>query len=214
MTQVGLLTRPAGGWQPRTAADLICAQLRGIAVFHGTQQVQPGTQGSHSTREQRLDEARRQDIADRERRALLAMAEAAQHEVYPLDLHAAPRAVLAHRNAWLREKLTLALRELGVSVAASTDDGAEASAAIAFEQPEIVFVEDLLPGLRGIEVIARAVTCAPEALIAAAGMDQDSMRGLSGAGARAVFSRRIPPTEVADELVWCLHHQDVVLSRI
>lgn len=201
-------------WRARSEADLITAQLRGIEAFHRRPALAPGAPEPHGSREQRLDETRRLDVADRERRALLARAEAAQHNEYPFGKARSARAVLAHRNAWLRDKLAAALRASNVVVVLGTDDGAEACAAIAFEQPDIVIVEDRLPILSGVEVIRRAVTFAPGVLIAAHSADQTGMPALREAGARAVFSRRIPPHDIAQHVLRCLYDQDSVLSIV
>lgn len=214
MTRVDTRSVAPPSWRARSEADLIAAQLRGIEAFHRRPSVTQGAPGPHGSREQRLDESRRLDVADRERRALLARAEAAQRDEYLFGNGSSPRAVVAHRNAWLRDKLTGALRAGDVLVVASTDDGAEASAAIAFDQPDIVIVEDLLPILSGVEVMRRAVTCAPGALIAAQSADQTGMPALRDAGARAVFSRRIPPHDIAQHVLRCLYDQDAVLSLV
>jgi CheY-like chemotaxis protein len=200
-------------WRPRTDVDLLAAQLRGIDEWHrrlaSAPQVIPG-----QSREARLDEARRRDVVDREREALHAWAEAALRTEYPFGRGATPRAVVAHRNEWLRGKLCEGLIGRGVDIVASTDDGAEASAAVVMEQPDLLFVEDLLPSLSGIELIRRARVFAPDALIGAHALSQSGMPSLLDAGARATFSRRIPPAEIAAELVACLHGKHAQLTLV
>jgi CheY-like chemotaxis protein len=159
------------------------------------------------SREARLDEARRRDVAERERDALHAWAAAGLHTTSALGRGAVPRAVIAHRNEWLRDKIGAALRQHEVDVVALVEDGAEASAAVVLEQPDLVFVEDLLPTLSGLEVISRVRLFAPNALIGAHALGPSGMSPLLDAGAQATFSRRIPPAEIAAELVACLHGQ-------
>jgi CheY-like chemotaxis protein len=191
-------------WRPRSDADLLAAQLRAIDEWHRRAAVAPEVVPGQS-REARLDEARRRDVAEREREAMLAWAEAAMREPRPFGRGAVPRALIAHRNEWLRGKVCDALRAHDVQVVASVGDGAEAAAAVVMEQPDLVFVEDLLPSMSGIEVIRRTRTFAPDAMIGAHALGQSGMPPLVHAGARATFSRRIPPAEIAVELVACLH---------
>jgi CheY-like chemotaxis protein len=200
-------------WRPRTDADLLAAQLRGIDEWHrlfGNPQVLvPG-----QSREARLDDARHADMADLERAALEAWAEAAMRNERQLGRGATPRAVVAHRNDWLRDKVCAGLQDGGIDVVLSTGDGAEASAAIVLEQPDLVFVEDLLPVLSGVELIRRTRLLAPDAMIGAHARSQSGMPRLQDAGARATFSRRIPPAEVAAELVACLYGRHSVLTLV
>lgn len=200
-------------WRPRSAADLLLAQLAALDLWH--RRVAAASTGvSGQSREARLDDARRRDIADREREALLAWAESSTREAYRFGAAARPRAVVAHRNDWLRGKICTALHEQEVEIVASTGDGAEACAAVVFEQPDILFVEDLLPTLTGVDVIRRARLLAPEALIGGHTLGQSGVRALMEAGARAAFSRRIPPAEVAAELMACLHGRHSTLTLV
>jgi CheY-like chemotaxis protein len=190
------------GWRPRPDVDLLLAQLRALDLWH---QYAAGVASTGQSREARLDDARRRDAAERERAALYAWADAALLEEHPFGRGIVPRAVIAHRNDWLREKLSADLTEAGVEVVACVADGAEASAAVVMEQPDIVFVEDLLPSLSGVELIRRSRLFAPDALIGAHALGPSGIPPLLDAGARATFSRRIPPAEIAKELVACVH---------
>lgn len=204
---------PAAGWRPRSDADLLTAQLRALDEWHrrvgSPVAVIPG-----QSREARLDEARRRDVVKLEREALHAWAEGALLAGFQLGAGAVPRAVVAHRNEWLRAKVSAGLTEHGVEVIASTDDGAQASAAIVMEQPDLVFIEDLLPTVTGVELMTRARDFAPEALVGAHALGQSGMPALLAAGARAAFSRRIPPAEIAAQLVACLHGQVGALTLV
>ncbi|MDT7569856.1 MAG: hypothetical protein QOE05_30 [Actinomycetota bacterium] len=201
------------GWRPRSDADLLAAQLTAVDAWHRMINTQlPAVPGQ--SRESRLDEARRRDVADREREAMHDWARSALTNEFPFGCGAVPRAVVAHRNEWLRAKVCSALVERGVTVVASTDDGAQASAAIVLEQPDVVFLEDLLPTLSGLELVRRTRMLAPEALIGVHALGQHGMPPLLDAGARAVFSRRIPPAEIVSELVACLHGRQATLTLV
>ncbi|MCW2571045.1 MAG: hypothetical protein JWO88_1103 [Frankiales bacterium] len=203
----------AEGWRPRTDSDLLAAQLRGLDAWHRAHRPpQPSDAGL--SREARLDEVRRRDVRQREATALQERATAALRDGFAFGVGAVPRAVVAHRNAWLREKICTEFRDLGVETAACTDDGAEASAAVVLEQPDLVFVEDLLPTVSGLELIARTREWAPDAFIGVHALGQEGMSPLLDAGARATFSRRIPPADIAKELVDCLHGRRSVLTLV
>jgi CheY-like chemotaxis protein len=200
-------------WRPRSDADLLEAQLRALDLWHvemRSVEIEP----AGLSREARLDEARRRDVAERERAALFARAAAAQREDYPLGHGSVPRAVVAHRNEWLRDKLCSSLRDAGVDVVGCMEDGADASAAVVMEQPDLVFLEDLLPTLTGLELVRRTRLFAPDALVGVHALGQSGMAPLLDAGARAAFSRRIPPTEIAQELVACLHGRHAQLTLV
>jgi CheY-like chemotaxis protein len=202
----------ARSWRPRSDADLLAAQLRALDEWHLRMASQVAVPGQ--TRESRLDETRRRDIADREREAMRAWAARSLQDESPFGRGAIPRAVVAHRNEWLREKVGAAFRDRGLEVVASTADGAVAAAAIVMEQPDLVFVEDLLPAISGIELIERTRVYAPDAFIGAHALGQQGMPPLLDAGARAAFSRRIPPGEIAAELVDCLHGRQSILTLV
>jgi CheY-like chemotaxis protein len=200
-------------WRPRSDADLLAAQLRAIDEWHRHAR-QPAAAVLGQSREARLDEARRRDVAEREREALHAWAAAALEVEQPFGRGAVPRAVVAHRNEWLRGKICDGLRASGVDIVASTGDGAEAAAAVVMEQPDLVFVEDLLPSLSGVELIRRTRLFAPDAMIGAHALGQTGMAPLLDAGARATFSRRIPPADIAAELLSCLHGRHAALTMV
>ncbi|MBK5305391.1 MAG: hypothetical protein JJD92_01745 [Frankiaceae bacterium] len=200
-------------WRPRSDADLLASQMRALDEWH-RRMAEPDSDMPGQSREARLDHARRRDIAGREREALHAWAEIALRDPFPFGRGAIPRAVVAHRSDWLRNKVWAALRERGVEVVACTFDGAQAAAAIVMEQPDLVFVEDLLPSISGVELIERTRLYAPEALIGAHALGALSMAALQDAGARATFSRRIPPVDIANELVDCLHGRKTSVTAV
>ncbi len=61
-----------------------------------------------------------------------------------------------------------------------------------------------MPTLSGVEVVRRVRTYVPGAVVAAQCEDSGGVARLVEAGARAVFTRRIPPADLADRMVACL----------
>lgn len=194
----------APAWRPRTIAQLVDDQLAALEAWHRARaawdEAGEASRAAASSREVAMDIRRRSELRRLEHEAV--MARAGSHLGDPrLCLGSdAPRAVVAHRQPWFRGKLEEALRGLGVSVVACVEDGILASAAIVVDQPDLVFVEDRLPGLSGAQVLDRARTFAPAALAAAQTEAQQAMSDLTAAGAQAVFTRRVPPADVAEQL--------------
>jgi hypothetical protein len=67
-----------------------------------------------------------------------------------------------------------------------------------------VLVEDRLPTLSGVEVVRRVRTFVPTAIVGVQCLDGSGVQALAEAGAQAVFTRRMPPAEIADQLLACL----------
>jgi CheY-like chemotaxis protein len=157
-----------------------------------------------TSREERMDAQRRLEALHRTQEALVARTrDHADPQAPPSDR---PRAVLVHRNAWLRDKLTLQLAELGVHVLAEAEDGAEGLGIAIAEQPDIVLLEDRLPSLPAVELVAALREYVEGALVAAHVEHQEDVAALVEAGADAVFSRRVPPAVMADELAALLEN--------
>ena len=190
----------------RSELDVLKAQVQALEAWNRAQRLsEPLGEAVSITREMRLDLARRMEARRREHDALIARADAqlrASGDVLASAM--APRAVLAHRNAWLRDKVAARLADRGVVVVGAFEDGADAAGTIVIEQPDLVLVEDRLPTVTGIDVVRRAQTYAPSAFVAAHVMDSADIEAMVEAGADAVFTRRIPPLEIADELLACL----------
>lgn len=190
----------------RTELDLTTAQLRAIDAYHRTRRAgEAAADTAGLTREMRLDLSRRTEARRRERQALLARAASlleSSGEVPPGRPRV--RAVLAHRNGWLRDKVAERLAQRGVIVVGTFDDGADAAGTVIVEQPDLLLVEDRLPTLSGDQVVRRTRTYAPETVIGAQVLDNEGIRAFVDAGAHAVFTRRIPPAEMADQLLSCL----------
>jgi len=121
--------------------------------------------------------------------------------------------VLAHRNDWLRGKVRDLLCFEGVEVVGEFADGADAAGTLVAEQPDLLLVEDLLPTLRGIQVIGRARRFAPGTVVGAQVQDSTGVQPAVDAGALAVFTRRIPPAQIAERLLACFHDRTPVLLR-
>jgi DNA-binding response OmpR family regulator len=115
--------------------------------------------------------------------------------------------VLAHRNAWLCGKVRARLEERGVTVVGVFSDGADAAGTIVAEQPELVLLEDRLPSLAGGDLVRRVRDFSPLSIIGAQVEDSRGIAPLVGLGAHAVFTRRIAPVEMADQLLACLGDQ-------
>jgi CheY-like chemotaxis protein len=155
-----------------------------------------------TSREERMDAQRRLEALHRTQEALQSRTR--DHaDPQPNDR---PRAVLVHRNAWLRDKLTLELAELGVHVLAEAEDGADGLGIAIAEQPDIVLVEDRLPSLPAVELVSALREYVTGALVAVHVEHQEGVPAVVEAGADAVFCRRVPPAAMADELARLLEH--------
>ena len=190
----------------RSQLDLMTAQLAAIDAWHRARRASESPADTVAmTREMRLDLNRRMDARRREQEALLARADQQlRTSGGVLNGHVPTRALLAHRNAWLRETVAKRLEARGIAVVGLFEDGAEAAGTVVVEQPDIVLVEDRLPTLSGVDVVRRVREFAPQAVVGAQVLDSDGIRALVEAGAQAVFTRRIPPVEIADQLLECL----------
>jgi CheY-like chemotaxis protein len=190
----------------RTQVELMTAQVEAIDAWNQAQRSEDdAAEGVPLTRELRLDLARRTEARRREQQAVHARAEQQLRESGGvLGDRARTRAVLAHRNAWLRDSVAARLEEHGVAVVGVFDDGADAVGTVVVEQPDLVLVEDRLPTLSGIDVVRRVRRFAPQAVVGVQCLDGDGIRALADAGAQAVFTRRVTPLDIADQLLRCL----------
>lgn len=190
----------------RSQLELMTAQLEAIDAWHRARRAsEVAAESVALTREMRLDLSRRMDASRREQQALLARADQQLRDSGELLSGRAPtRAVLAHRNAWLRDAVAARLEGRGINVVGVFDDGAEAAGTVVVEQPDLLLVEDRLPTLSGLELVQRVREFAPEAVVGALCLDAGGITAFIDAGAQAVFTRRVPPVEIADQLVRCL----------
>ena len=190
----------------RTQLDLMTAQLRAIDAWNAAQRAgEAAADAVGLTREMRLDLTRRMDARRREQQALLRRAdEQLRRSGEALEGRPRVRAVLAHRNGWLRDKVAARLEEHGVAAVGVLEDGADAAGTLVVEQPDLLLLEDRLPTLSGIQVVRRAREFAPLTVVGVQVLDSGEIPTLVNAGAQAVFTRRIPPVDIADQLVGCL----------
>ena len=198
----GSLPSPRG----QSHVDLMRSQIDAIDAWHRARRVaEVAAQTALNTRESRLDLNRRMEARRREQQALLARAaEQLRSSGGVLSGRAKPRAVLAHRNPWLRDTVADRLRDEGIDVVGLFDDGADCAGTLVVEQPDLLLVEDRLPTLTGVEVVHRARQFAPRTVVGAQALDAGSVAALFDAGAQAVFTRRVPPADMVDQLLACL----------
>jgi len=198
----GSLARPRG----QSPVDLMRSQLEAIDAWHRARRAaESAALSAMNTRENRLDLNRRLEARRREQQALVERAAAqlrASGGVLAGRLR--PRAVVAHRNPWLRDAVAGRLRDQDVEVVGLFDDGADCAGTLVVEQPDLLFIEDRLPTLTGVEVVQRARDFSPRTVVGAQALDASSVAALFDAGAKAVFARRVPPAEMVDQLLVCL----------
>lgn len=198
-------SRTAGRREPPVAADasgelaVAARQLRAIDVFnrslHLAEQV---AAASARTRETRMDSTRRMEVLRRQHQAVVDRA----HEqlLASGDLlggRGAGRVVLAHRQEWFVDRVSAALTDRGLDVVARLDNGADAIGLTLCEQPDLVLVEDALAMVPGVEVVRELRVLCPETRIVAQCGSADRVGALLEAGAAAVYTRQVPPVEVA-----------------
>lgn len=194
---------PAGH---RSELELTRARLQAIDAWHrARRRNEAAAECAELTREMRLDLTRRMEARRREQAAIVARAdEQLRSSGEVLRTEPEVRVVLAHRNAWLRGKVAARLADHGIRIVGVFDDGADAAGTIIVEQPDLVLVEDRLPTLPGLDVVRRVHAYCSSTVIGAQVLDSTGISPFVDAGARAVFTRRIPPTDIADQLVGCL----------
>lgn len=184
---------------PPSQAELLLAQLDGIARWHRLcrPELPPPTRGL--SREERLDRSRRAEVLDTERRALLAALDA--QPLWSLSGQADRRAVIAHQDPWARRHLTLLLEQHQLLVVAELENGAEAVGCAAAEQPDLLLVSDPIAMLSADEVVHRVREVSPRTRVAVQARSGDHVQVLVDAGADAVFSRQIAPVDLVAQLV-------------
>lgn len=157
------------------------------------------------SREMRLDLTRRREARRRQQAAIVACADAQLRRSGDLlrpDFRR--RALVAHRNEWMTQKITDLLRAGGVHVVGTFSDGADAAGTAVAEQPDLVIIEDRLATLTGLDVVREVRQYSPASIVAAQALDSSAVAALVDAGAHAVFTRRVPPADVVDGVLACL----------
>lgn len=185
---------------------LVERQLAAMDSWHRARRLtEQSTTLRARTREQRMDVARRMETLREEHRVIIERTERS----LALSLQRARRptrrtVLLAHRNLWLTEHLIEALVDGGADVVGTVQDGAQAVGFAIAELPDLVLVEAALPRLTGSEVIRQVRQHAPHVALAAQVDDAGGVGALLEAGARATYSRRLPPADLARELLGLL----------
>lgn len=189
------------GWQPRDDVQRLADQLAALERWHDRRRrTEEVVELRGLNREFRLDLERRQMVRARQHQALLDRAAAQLASSEKLLQARPPRAVLVHRNDWLRGKIAEGLTSAGVEVVAQLSDGADAVGVTVVEQPDLLLVEDALPTMNGVEVIQVVQEFSAGTRLAAHAGTDTQLTGLLDAGAVKAFPRRTPPATIAQEL--------------
>jgi CheY-like chemotaxis protein len=207
-------------WQLRPLEDLLGDQLsamesflrqtgaevRSVQALEAAQELSDRTTRALAmSREQRLENRRRLDALRRQQRALVEQSKVQlQRSTDLFSARPTPRIVLAHRRPWVTQKAITVLLAAGAQVVAAVDDGSDAIGAVVAEQPDLLLVEDKMPGTGGLQVLEATRAYSPGSLVGAHLDDGRDAQAFLDAGAAAVFSRRIPPDEIARQLLTLL----------
>jgi CheY-like chemotaxis protein len=186
---------------PRPVAERVADQLAAIDALTRTCRDVHVWAAEAGSRETRLDRARRLDVLRRQHRALVEATERQLRDTGdPLSSAPAPRVVVAHRNDWFKDKVGQGLRTRCMQVVAELSNGADAVGVVLAEQPELLLLEDKLPMLGALEVLAEVRRWAPQTLVAVQVANDWEIGAFLEAGACTAFTRRIPPADIADAL--------------
>lgn len=192
-------TSPAS-FRRRSELDIAGQQLRAIERFHRVyRQAEAAATRTGRSREVRMDTDRRLEVLRRQHQAVVARVEEQLRRCG--DVHErAGTVVLAHRSDWFAGKVSELLGGYGLRVVARVANGAEAIGAALAEQPDLLFVEETLAMTSGREVLTEVGPYCPQTVLAAQVADGTRVGALLEAGASAVFTRQIPPADVAARL--------------
>ena len=193
----------APAWRPRSELDLAAQQLKAVERFHRARRMrEEAAAAAARSRELRMDSARSLEVLRRQHDAVVARADAQLRASGGLLRSTVERRiVVAHRDDWLARRLEQTLEDHGVRVVARTDNGADAVGLVVAEQPDLVLVEDTLAMLPGVEVVREVRQFSPDTLVAAQAAHGGRVGQLLDAGAATVFTRQVPPHEVARSLL-------------
>jgi len=185
--------------RPRTELDLAAQQLRAIERFNrGRHAAEEAAATTARSREMRMDAARRVEVLRREHEALVARAhEQLRSSGNLIHETSERRVVLAHRNAWFARKVADTLQDLGIVVVAQFDNGADVVGLAVAEQPDLVLVEETLTMVPGDQVVREVREFCPETIVVAQVTHGARVGALLDAGAAAVWTRSVPPRDVA-----------------
>lgn len=193
------ISEPAPVWQPLTELELALRQLAAVERWNDARRaVESAAAVSPSNRHARMELARRLECVYRQHAAIVARtAEHLQSTGGTLGCRAACRVVLAHRSPWFLDRVSAVLRDRGLTVVARLDNGADALGEVVAEQPDLVLVEDALAMVPGEQLVPEVLRVCPHARVVAQVAYADRVGALLDAGAIAVFTRRVPPVDVA-----------------
>lgn len=184
-------------------ATLLCRQLQAVDAWNcerHAREARLSVAGPY--REVRLDAVRELEAVSRAHRALIEYLGQELAGGSPRFAESpAPRAIVAHRQLWFARTLRIALSELGVRVVATCDNGADAVGVVVAEQPELLLVEECLPGMSGRQVIDEALQFAHATVPVVQVTHSSRIADFLAAGARAVLTRQVPPADVARQML-------------
>lgn len=185
-------------WRPRDQVDLAQSQIDAIDRWNRARRAaEQSALLLARTREAKLDLDRMLDVTRREHEAMIARAqEHLRDSARVLRGASARRAIVVHRSDWFKDKLCAVLEEHGIEVVLRLDNGADAVGACIAEQPDLLLVEDSLPMLSGAQVVRKVRTWSPQTLSAAQVAHEERIAELLEAGAKAAWSRRVPPADI------------------
>lgn len=185
--------------------DLAVRQVAAIDAFNRARAMAESTVASSSaSRETRLDAARRLDVVRRQHAALVARTQASLGAGHEALAGGRPRAVVAHRDGWFTDRVCGALIEHGFAVVARLDNGADAVGTVVAEQPDLLLLGDPVPMMTGTGVVEEVLRWSPRTFVAVQAGDPRAQETLLALGVGSVFSRSVPPVDVARGLAGAL----------
>lgn len=195
----------------RDPADLARDQQRGFRAWQADFERRLARDPeSEADREAQMDARRKLAGLHRTRSAVLACQTRHERGLQPFDDR--PRAVVVHRNDWMRSRLAREFEDLGVAVIGEGDDGAVAVALAVVEQPDLLLLEDRLPWVTPVEVVEDVHRFAPHTVIAVQMEDSGQAFEMLEAGASAVFSRSVRPSQLCECCLDALRAETVARS--
>lgn len=203
MTSIEDSNPAAPEWRPRSELDRAAAQLRGIErLTQARQMAEEAAAVAGRSREMRMDAVRELEVLRRQQDALVARTQEQLRVcgMHPLGI-AETTVVLVHRNEWFVGRLSEALRAGGCVVLSDVVNGVDAVGVVVAEQPDLVLIEGRVAMLPGEQVIRQIRSLCPTTIIAAQVGYSDSVGAMLDAGASTVFTRQVPPAEVAAALL-------------
>lgn len=185
----------------RSEAELLLDQLAGIEEWTRAHRATGRLFDTAMSREQRLDLARRRDVVDRQRAALLARTACQLQSSDRPRSGVAGRALIVHRNDWFKGKLCAGLEAGGITVVDQLANGAEAVGVAVAEQPDVVVLEGALPMLSGLDVTREVRRYAPRTVVIAQVGSDVEVGPFLESGATSAYTRSVPPADIAADVL-------------